>query len=426
MAVVYIARDGTIHRAGAGEVSTGSAAKVGNNNSSSFRLGVQYLIVIVGILLVAESYLSPQASNPLTDDRIPAAEVRPEKHWSRLKGDTFLVRDMMSGIAASSSNVDNAEIVRLAAAEEVDWSERTMLEAVKVTRCATTQDAVTAYFCGARVASNERHGGGGGGGGGEYYEEYMYRPNEGTEGLSFHLACRHEQGERNGGVHKRSVYRIDVSPANDELVFGHVLNVVAQPDGTFFWLQSFIGEYSLSTWLGRKDPQTQSGLRGHLTLSEVLAKLDQIKLLMEVKGWDEEANFIYKDLFDADKSQVANEWDLSHRLSFFLWDEACEYPVPDGYGGIDVNKDDSGLSADDEEDECVSEDTKAFSNLLLNLLRGKHDDDEMYQYGDDEHAYEYEDDYSYAEEEDYMYDEEHDDYYTSEEYEEYDHVTAMA
>lgn len=91
-----------------------------------------------------------------------------------------------------------------------------------------------------------------------------------------------------------------------------------------------------------------------------------------------------------------------------------------------MNKDDSGLSADDEEDECVSEDTKAFSNLLLNLLRGKHDDDEMYQYGDDEHAYEYEDDYSYAEEEDYMYNEEHDDYYTSEEYEEYDDVTAMA
>ena len=295
-----------------------------------------------------------------------------------------------------------------------------MLEAVKVTRCATTQVAVTAYFCGARVASNEHHRGGE-----EDYED-SYRPNVGTERLSFHLACRYEQGKMNGGVHKRSVYRIDVSPANDELVFGHAFNIVAQPDGTFFWLQSFIGEYSLSAWLGRKDPQTQSGLRGQLTLSEVLAKLDQIKLMMDVESWDEEANFIYKDLFDCDKSQVANEWDSSHRLFFFLWDEACEYPVPDGYGGIDVNRDGSGLSADDEEeDECVSEETKAFFNLLLNLLREKHDDDEIYQYGDDEHAYEYEDDNYYDEEEDHMYDEEHDGYYTSEEYEGYDYVTAM-
>ena len=295
-----------------------------------------------------------------------------------------------------------------------------MLEAVKVTRCATTQVAVTAYFCGARVASSEHYDGGEG----KDYEDLVLhnRP----EGLSFHLTCRHEQGKRNGGVHKRSVYRIDVSPANDELVFGHAFNIVAQPDGTFFWLQSFIGEYSLSAWLGRKDPQTQSGLRGQLTLSEVLAKLDQIKLMMDVESWDEEANFIYKDLFDCDKSQVANEWDSSHRLFFFLWDEACEYPVPDGYGGIDVNRDGSGLSADDEEeDECVSEETKAFFNLLLNLLREKHDDDEIYQYGDDEHAYEYEDDNYYDEEEDHMYDEEHDGYYTSEEYEGYDYVTAM-
>lgn len=65
-----------------------------------------------------------------------------------------------------------------------------------------------------------------------------------------------------------------------------------------------------------------------MTLSEVLAKLDQMKLLMEVKGWDEEADFIYKDLFDADKSEVANEWDLSHRLSFFFGTRPASIQFP--------------------------------------------------------------------------------------------------
>ena len=227
--------------------------------------------------------------------------------------------------------------------------------------------------------------------------------------FSDHLVCRHSQGEESGGVHKRSVYRINFFPENDELIFGHTFNIVAQPDGTFMWLQSFIGFYSLSSWLAQKD-STQSGLRGHLTLSEVLAKLDQIGALMEVESWDDEANSIYDDLFDADKSDATDEWDLSHRLSTFIWDEACEYPTPDEY---DANSSiDAMENGNEEDDECVSEETKTLSSLLLSVMRGDFDfdedilDDDWYGFIDDcDCDCEYEDGYYFAEEEEHVYEE---------------------
>ena len=346
--------------------------------------------------------------NPLANDRVPAASTAPEEHWSKLKGDTLLVRRMMSGIAASK--VIDADLLDAAAAEDVDWRQGTMMmESLRVTRCATTQHAVTAYFCGARVASNELNYVMLGRDDDSFATSPTYHPNEGVGAFSDHLVCRHSQGEESGGVHKRSVYRINFFPENDELIFGHTFNIVAQPDGTFMWLQSFIGFYSLSSWLAQKD-STQSGLRGHLTLSEVLAKLDQIGALMEVESWDDEANSIYDDLFDADKSDATDEWDLSHRLSTFIWDEACEYPTPDEY---DANSSiDAMENGNEEDDECVSEETKTLSSLLLSVMRGDFDfdedilDDDWYGFIDDcDCDCEYEDGYYFAEEEEHVYEE---------------------
>ena len=397
--MVYIGRDGTIYR-------NAAEARSATAGAPPPRLVVQYLVVILGALLTARSFISKGGalSNPLANGRVPAASIAPENHWSKLKGDPLLVRRMMSGIAAS--NVIDADLLGAVAAEEVDWKKgpRMLMEFAKVTRCATTQHAVTAYFCGARVASNELNDVVLGGD--DHATATSYRPNEGVDSFSYHLECRHSQGEESGGVHKRSVYRINFFPDNDELIFGHTFNIVAQPDGTFLWLQSFIGFYSLSSWLDQTD-STHSGRRGHVTLSEVLAKLDQISVLMEVESWDDEANSIYDDLFHADKSDVSKEWNTSHRLSSFIWDEACEYPVPDEY---DANTDVAENGNEKDDDECVSEETKAFSTLLLSVMRGDFDfDDEVFDnewYGYDDECvrkYVYEDDYYFDDDDEEEY-----------------------
>ena len=42
--------------------------------------------------------------------------------------------------------------------------------------------------------------------------------------------------------------------------YAHVWNIVAQPDGTFHWLQSFINHYSLPSWLRQSDARSERHL----------------------------------------------------------------------------------------------------------------------------------------------------------------------
>ena len=97
---------------------------------------------------------------------------------------------------------------------------------------------VTAFYCGAEVATDQdvAHG-------------YSAKPSiYGTKSFREYLGCRHEQGKE-GGTHRRSVYRIGVSCRSNNAGMNHAWSIVAQPDGTFWWLQSYINEYSLSTWM---------------------------------------------------------------------------------------------------------------------------------------------------------------------------------
>ena len=45
--------------------------------------------------------------------------------------------------------------------------------------------------------------------------------------------------------------------------YAHVWNIVAQPDGSFHWLQSFINHYSLPSWLRQSDARSER----HMTLA---------------------------------------------------------------------------------------------------------------------------------------------------------------
>ena len=215
------------------------------------------------------------------------------------------------------------------------------------------------YFCGADVATNQDLVLGSG----------RKSPNLGTETFREYLSCRFEEGVDKGG-HRRSVYRLGVGCKDSMAGMSHVWVVVAQPDGTFMWLQSFITHYSLATWMKKKDVSTESGLAGLLTFDELMDKLDGIDRLMSISAWTDEANRGYHDLFNVDKNLEAvsswksKKWTEDSRLDHFSWDEACEYPAG---GKHDVAGD------GEEGSECAE--MLEMSSLVNLLLDGLDDED---------------------------------------------------
>lgn len=155
---------------------------------------------------------------------------------------------------------------------------------------------------------------------------------EGLQSFQKHIQCRHEQGVANDGVHRRSVYRIGLGTKDKYAGYSHAFMIVAQPDGSFYWLQSFINRYSLQKWMSK---QTFEGPVAHMSLQGLKMRLSRIERLMQIRGWTAQANLDYAVLFDVDFEKeatgitpVRSSWQPSHRLYRFIWDEACEYPVP--------------------------------------------------------------------------------------------------
>ena len=65
-------------------------------------------------------------------------------------------------------------------------------------------------------------------------------------------------------------------------------------------------------------------------------------------------------------------WKPDHRLSQFTWDEACEYPLPEGYKLNGKSDEDTAEHEDNSSfsDQCSS---MLLSNLLNDLKRGTGD-----------------------------------------------------
>jgi hypothetical protein len=80
--------------------------------------------------------------------------------------------------------------------------------------------------------------------------------------LSFAAWLRdvHAAAEAAGTPHPRFVYRLGVSSEDGKAGYAHVWNLVAQPDGSFHWLQSFINHYSLPSWLRQSDARSERHL----------------------------------------------------------------------------------------------------------------------------------------------------------------------
>ena len=196
-------------------------------------------------------------------------------------------------------------------AEKGNWGN---VETERGTRCSTTQSAVTAYFCGAEVAENQDLSLG------TKRKSWF----SGVEPSSEFITCRYNEGVQ-AKTYQRSVYLLLNACEAHLAQYSHSFSIVAQPDGTFLWLQSYIQEYSLHTWMDKKDMDGTP--HDHLTFDALLSKLKQVDRLMKKGSWSEQAMSDH----NVDKGlQTAYRWKPEHRLSMIYWDEACEYPLPPG------------------------------------------------------------------------------------------------
>eukprot|EP00549_Striatella_unipunctata_P023122 CAMPEP_0118680904 /NCGR_PEP_ID=MMETSP0800-20121206/4635_1 /TAXON_ID=210618 ORGANISM="Striatella unipunctata, Strain CCMP2910" /NCGR_SAMPLE_ID=MMETSP0800 /ASSEMBLY_ACC=CAM_ASM_000638 /LENGTH=340 /DNA_ID=CAMNT_0006577127 /DNA_START=229 /DNA_END=1251 /DNA_ORIENTATION=- len=234
------------------------------------------------------------------------------------------------------------------------------IEDFRGTRCSSTVSAITAYFCGNVVAENKDLGLGN-----RRKPQYF-----GVESFSNFVRCRHKQGEAKK-VHRRSVYRLGIGCKDNLAGYSHAFSIVAQPDGSFHWYQSYISHYSLITWMEKKAPDGNP--YGQLSLSELLERLDRVDRLMKIDGWNDQANKDYLDLFGVDKNKEAMRrsgrsveltWKPSHRLGSFQWDEACEYPVA---VGTDAGATSATGAAGDNDDNSASSDYGENSDKSQNV-----------------------------------------------------------
>lgn len=293
---------------------------------------------IVIFAMLGRQWLHP---NPFANGRIPAASVEPDQHWKRIKEDDLFVRTMTEPLGkgtywqgrkermhesvqqmAESNDPKHFRILMGGVdfggpdghvAEVRDWGD---LKYVQGTRCSTARSAITAYFCGAEVAENHDVG----------LAVEKRRPySVGVASFTKFLSCRHQEGERNGS-HRRSVYRLGIGCQDILAGYSHAFSIVAQPDGSFLWLQSFIGQYSLQQWMDKT--KFDGSPQAELTWGQLQAKLKQMIRLMDITGWTNQANQDYLELFGVNKGMNAHTWKPDQRLEFFVWDEACEYPLP--------------------------------------------------------------------------------------------------
>lgn len=118
----------------------------------------------------------------------------------------------------------------------------------------------------------------------------------------------------------------------------------------------------------------------HLSLTELKAKLEQVRSLMNISSWSSQANDGYYELFGVDKDKeamnrgklpVRSTWKPTHRLHSFVWDEACEYPLPQTDPQLSVEDENNGSKNDSGNihgyDECL---LPLLKNMLEEELKG--------------------------------------------------------
>ena len=350
----------------------------------------QRMVLCVGLIgvLIATTHLGLR-SDELVDGNIPAALREPHEHWQVIKSwsASSFVHDMtrqsrkrswfrrvVLGLRSMDDELEGTDAGGEDGheAEELDGDVsaakpgRSFLETSRVTRCTTTNTAVVAYFCGAGVAADQDRASEGGPKG--------YHGGLGSEpvvAFNSTLDLIH-RGGRLRGTHPRLLYRLYVSSeespdhSRGEQGYSHVWTIVALPDGTYHWLQSFISEYSLHTWMSLLDARGAGQQPGALlTLGDIQAKLSTLTTLFKISRWDEDANRAYLSLFNVDMRHGQRDKHINRdraristqRLGSFGWDVACEYPTPTA-GTIDPGSDSTSINSIADEDELELDEEK--------------------------------------------------------------------
>jgi hypothetical protein len=192
-----------------------------------------------------------------------------------------------------------------------------------LTRCSTSVYAMTKYLCGKNIAS------------------YETMPSVFGSDTNDVVQLANESYERylKTNSSPRLLLRLRVGVAKPEHHVGtsHVWVVLVHQDGTFSWLQSFIGHYSLAGYMAKQ--------LHRLSFTNLVSRLERVKMLTELKQWDDD---LYKSLFlaapasdalsrrmqrgDFSNAKVQFEdlkgrevaYNPVHHKLLFNWDLACE------------------------------------------------------------------------------------------------------
>ena len=152
------------------------------------------------------------------------------------------------------------------------------------TRCASTKFALSVYFCGAATANGEPNIWNGWAGALQQLRETL----ESMRMISMQ-----------DGVHPAFVYELSLGQRErSDPALEHVWTIVAQPDGTYMWLQSYIQHYTLQQWMKEAMRRGEQ----YLTYDQLAAKLDAYEELRSAAatGWTARANTLYEELFWVD------------------------------------------------------------------------------------------------------------------------------
>ena len=174
------------------------------------------------------------------------------------------------------------------------------------TRCASTKFALSVYFCGAATANgDELNTWNGWAGGLEALRETL----ESMRMIS-----------RKGGVHPAFVYELSLGQKErSDPALEHVWTIVAQPDGTYMWLQSYIQHYTLQKWMKEALRRGEQ----YLTYEQLTAKLDKIQDLRAAAAtdWTARANTLYEELFwvDVIKKKGSISFSAANAIEDLWW-----------------------------------------------------------------------------------------------------------
>ena len=147
------------------------------------------------------------------------------------------------------------------------------VETMRVTRCSTTVCALARYFCGPGAEVP--------------YAEYV-----GFSKLKARINDRWNSAT--AGQHPKYFYRlslgvVEASKHDSRTDLNQVWLIAALGDGSFYWLQSFIIKYSLSTWLKEEGYY-------HLTREELFRLLDLVESLTNPKWTNDVGEKHYREL----------------------------------------------------------------------------------------------------------------------------------